>query len=148
PAQFYLANVGDATSKGVEFEVGATAARGLDLFTSIGFTDATFSDGSVSSGVNVEGNKIPNTPEYTTSFGLQYSRAVGPCLVQGRADAAFYGKFQYNDLNTLAQDAYSLVNFRFGISGGFITGELLIRNAFNTEYIPVAFPYQQAFAPS
>ena len=76
PAQFYIANVGGAVSKGVEFELGARAAPGVDLFTAVGYTHARFAEGSSSSGVNVEGNKIPNTPEYTVSAGVQYSRRV------------------------------------------------------------------------
>ena len=147
PGQFYIANVGGAVSKGVEFEVGARAAPGVDLFTAVGYTHARFSAGSVSSGVNVEGNKIPNTPDYTTSFGLQYSHMFGPATLAGRADAVFYGSFQYNDQNSLAQDAYSLVNFRLAVTSRFLMGELLLRNAFDTKYIPVAFPYQP-FAPS
>ena len=91
PAQFYIANVGGAVSKGVELEIGARAAPGVDLFTSVGYTHARFAEGSISSGVNVEGNKIPNTPEYTASAGVQYSRVVGPATILGRADAVFYG---------------------------------------------------------
>ena len=76
PAQFYISNVGGAVSKGVELEVGTRAAPGIDLFTSVGYTHARFAEGSISSGVNVEGNKIPNTPEYTTSAGVQYLAGV------------------------------------------------------------------------
>ena len=147
PAQFYIANVGGAASKGVEFEVAARAAPGLDLFTAIGYTHARFSEGSISSGVNVEGNEIPNTPDYTVSTGVQYSRPVGPTTIQGRLDAVFYGAFQYNDQNSLGQDAYSLVNLRLGVTARFFLAELLIRNAFDTRYIPFAFPYPN-FAPS
>jgi iron complex outermembrane receptor protein len=147
PAQFYISNVGGATSKGVEVEVGARAAEGVDLFAAVGYTNAKFGDGSISSGVNVEGNKIPNTPEYTFSTGAQYTRVVGPATVVGRADAVFYGSFQYNDQNSLGQDAFSLVNFRLAATGRFLTAELLIRNAFDTHYIPLAFPYPN-FAPS
>ena len=141
PAQFYVANVGGASSNGVEFELGARAAPGVDLFTAIGYTHARFGAGSNSSGVPVEGNKIPNTPDYTISAGAQYSRVTGPATWQARADAVFYGAFQYNDQNSLGQDAYSLVNLRFAAVGRFLTGELLIRNAFDTQYIPLAFPY-------
>jgi iron complex outermembrane receptor protein len=117
PAQFYIANVGGAVSKGVELEIGARAAPGVDLFTSIGYTHARFAEGSISSGVNVEGNEIPNTPEYTASAGVQYSRAFGPATILGRADAVFYGSFQYNDQNSLGQEAYSLVNVRLAATG-------------------------------
>jgi iron complex outermembrane recepter protein len=147
PAQFYISNVGGAASNGVELEVSARAAEGVDVFTSMGYTHARFSEGSVSSGINVEGNKIPNMPDYTISAGAQYSRAVGSTMVQARADAVFYGAFEYNDQNSLGQDAYSLVNLRLGVTGRFFLGELLIRNAFDTHYIPLAFPYP-AFAQS
>ena len=59
----------------------------------------------------------------------------------------FYGAFQYNDQNSLGQDAYSLVNFRVGVTRRFLIGELFMRNAFDTRYIPLAFPYPN-FAPS
>jgi iron complex outermembrane receptor protein len=147
PAQFFISNVGGAISKGVELEVNARAAPGVDVFTAVGYTHARFGAGSVSSSVNVEGNKIPNTPDYTASAGLQYSRTAGPATFLGRADVVFYGAFKYNDANTLGQDAYSLVNLRLGITGRFLLGEVFVRNAFDTRYIPLAFPYA-SFAPS
>jgi iron complex outermembrane receptor protein len=147
PAQFYVSNVGKAVSKGVELELGGKAAPGLDLFASAGYTHARFGEGASSSGVDVEGNRIPSTPDYTFSVGAQYSAVMGPATVQGRADAVFYGSFQYNDHNSLGQEAFSLVNLRLAVSGGWLVGELLLRNAFDTRYIPLAFPYP-SFAPS
>ena len=78
---------------------------------------------------------------------MQYSRAFGPATVAARADAVFYGSLQYNDQNFMAQEAYSLVHVRLGVTGKFLLGELVIRNAFDAHYIPVAFPYPN-FAPS
>jgi hypothetical protein len=43
--------------------------------------------------------------------------------------------------------SYSLVNFRAGVTRRFLVGELFMRNAFDTRYIPLAFPYPN-FAPS
>jgi iron complex outermembrane receptor protein len=147
PGQFFISNVGGAVSKGVELELGARVAPGLDLFAATGYTHARFSAGSVSSGNNVGGNKIPNTPDYTTSAGVQYSHALGTTMMHARGDVVLYGSFEYTDTNTMAQDAYSLVNFRVAAEHRLLTGELLVRNAFNTRYIPVAFPYPN-FAPS
>jgi iron complex outermembrane receptor protein len=147
PAQFYISNVGGAASKGFEVELNARPAKGLDVFTSVGYTHARFSSGSISNGVDVAGNKIPLTPDYTITAGAQYTHVVGPATLTGRADAVFYGSFRYTDIDTLGQDAFSLVNFRVGATGSFLIGELVIRNAFNTEYIPIAFPYPN-FAPS
>jgi len=148
PAQFYVTNIGGAVSKGVEFEVGARAAPGVDVFTAVGYTHARFAPGSFSSGVNVEGNRLPNTPDYTTSAGIQYSKAIAPATtITGRADVVFYGAFKYTDANTLGQDAYSLVNLRAAITARYWLAELVVRNAFDTRYIPLAFPYP-SFAPS
>jgi iron complex outermembrane receptor protein len=147
PAEFFISNVGAATSSGIEIELKARPAPDFDVFTSIGYTHARFSDGAFSNGISVEDNEIPNTPDYTFSFGGQYSHVFGPATITGRADATFYGSFKYTDTNVLGQDAFSLVNFRVAATGGFLIGELVIRNAFNTEYIPLAFPYPN-FAPS
>ncbi len=76
PGQIYIANVGGATSKGVEFDLTARPAPGLDVFGAFGYTNATFSSGSTSVGMDVVGNDIPNTPDYTASFGVQYGRAL------------------------------------------------------------------------
>ena len=57
------------------------------------------------------------------------------------------GAFEYDDLNTERQDAYSLANFRAGVRGRLVFVEGWIRNAFDTKYIPVAFAYG-ALAPS
>jgi iron complex outermembrane receptor protein len=147
PTQFYISNVGAARSTGVEFEVAARPAAGFDVFTSVGYTHARFGAGSFSNGLDVEDNKLPNTPEYTVGAGVQYTRELGRARLVGRADAVVYGSFEYDDANTLGQEAYSLVNLRLGVSGGFLTGEVMLRNAFDTRYIPVAFAYP-GLAPS
>ena len=149
PAQFYIANVGRASSQGVELELNARVRPGLDVFGMFGFTDATFKAGSISSGVNVGGNEIPNTPDYTATFGAQLSRAVrSDATVYGRAEVTFYGAFQYDDLNTAGQDSYSLTNFRAGIERGYLFAEGWIRNAFDARYIPVAFAFDRQLARS
>jgi iron complex outermembrane receptor protein len=148
PGSFYIANVGGATSSGVELELNARLHPSVDVFGGLGYTKATFSDGSVSSGVPVGGNLIPNTPEYSATLGAQVSHAVRPGIsVYGRGEAVFYGAFEYDDMNTARQDAYSLANFRAGARGRYLFAEVWIRNALNTEYVPVAFAYGQ-LAPS
>ena len=142
PAQFYIANVGSASSRGVELEVHARAAEGLDVFSSIGYTRARFDRGTISSGADVSGNALPNTPDYTIMVGAQLSRAVTPAITfYGRGDVTAYGSFHYDDLNLAAQEAYSLANFRVGARGRRLFAEAWIKNAFDTHYIPLAFPY-------
>ena len=148
PGEFYIANVGGASSSGVEFELNARVHPNVDVFGGIGYTKATFKDDSISGGIAVGGNTIPNTPDYTASLGIQLSRTLAQGMsLYGRAEALFTGAFEYDDLNTESQDAYSLANFRAGVRGRFVFVEGWIRNAFDTKYIPVAFAYG-ALAPS
>jgi len=122
---------------------------GVDVFSAVGYTSAKFSDGSVSSGANVAGNRIPNTPEYTAMFGTQLSRALGSDVTLfGGADLTFFGAFQYDDLNMAEQDAYSLANLRAGLRARLFTVEAWMRNAFNTHYVPIAFVFDPRLAPS
>ena len=148
PGQFYISNVGAATSSGVEFELNARVHPNVDVFSAVGYTRARFDHGSVSSGIAVGGNEIPNTPDYTATFGAQVSRPVTAVVsVYARGETTFYGAFKYDDLNIEGQDAYSLANFRGGARGRFVFVEAWIKNAFDTKYIPIAFAYGQQ-APS
>ena len=148
PGEFYIANVGGASSSGVELELNARVHPNVDLFGGVGYTKARFKDDSISSGAPVGGNTVPNTPDYTASLGIQLSRNLAQdTSLYGRAEATFTGAFEYDDLNTEGQDAYSLANFRAGLRGRFVFVEGWIRNAFDTKYIPVAFAYG-ALAPS
>ena len=147
PAQFFIANVGGATSKGVELELAARAAPGVDVFATFGYTHARFGAGSVSGPLGLEGNRLPNTPDTTFGLGGQYSRAVGSATAFGRIDLWRSGAFQYDDANSLGQDAYTLVHLRGGYAAPRWLAEVFVRNAFDAAYIPFAFPYP-GFAPS
>ena len=148
PGQFYIANVGGAMSKGVELELKARPLPGLDLFGSAGYTDARFRSGTSDSGVNVSGNKLPFTPDYTANGGMQYSLAVcREVSLYARAEVTVYGNYKYNAQNTAAQSAYSLADFRAGVRGRHWFAELWIRNAFDSHYVPIAFAYP-GIAPS
>jgi iron complex outermembrane receptor protein len=148
PGQFYIANVGTARSRGVEFELNARPHPDVGLFGSVGFTRARFKDGSSSSGVDVSGNELPGTPDYTAAAGAQYTRELSPAAtVYGLGEVVFYGAFQYDDANSAEQGAYSIANFRTGLRGKFLFAEAWVRNAFDTRYIPIAFAYG-TLAPS
>jgi iron complex outermembrane receptor protein len=147
PAQFFISNAGGATSKGAELEVAARAAPGLEVFAAFGYTRARFGAGSVSGPASVEGNTIPYTPDHTVSAGGQYSWRIGEATARARLDVVRSGAFQYDDANSLRQDAYTLVNLRGGYAARRWLAEIFVRNAFDAEYIPLAFPYPD-FAPS
>ena len=149
PGQFFISNAGDARSSGVEVEVTGRAREGVSVFATLGVTRARFGAGSTANGRDVSGNEIPNTPDYTASFGTDLSRALnGAIRLYGRAEVALYGEFQYDEANTASQEAYSLTNFRFGARAKQLFVEGWLRNAFDTRYIPVAFQYSPFLAPS
>ena len=149
PAQFFIANVGGAVSQGVEVELRARVQPGVDVFSAVGYTSARFSEGSVSSGVDVADNDVPNTPDYTAMFGTQLSRSLGTDFTLfGGADVTFVGAFKYDDLNLAEQGAYSLASLRAGVRGRRLVVEAWMRNAFDTHYVPVAFAFDPRLAPS
>ncbi len=130
PGQIYIANVGGASSKGVEFDLTARPLPGVDVYGSLGYTNATFSNGSFSLGQDVSGNDIPNTPDYTASLGVQYGRAINAAAtVYGRADLVLSGGFKYDDANSQGQDAYSLTNIRGGVRARRLFVEGWVKNA-------------------
>lgn len=145
PGQFYIANVGGASSNGFEAELSARPMQTLDVFGSFGYTNASFADGTMSMGVDVSGNALPFTPDYTALLGAQFSPAI-TSSISGfvRAEAVLSGAFQYDEANTREQEAYSLVNIRAGARSRYLFGELFVRNAFQTRYVPIAIPYQFA----
>ena len=144
PAQFFIANAGDATSKGFELELNARAHRNVDLFGSFGYTHARFGDDLTVNGPNA-GNHIPNTPDYTAAFGANVTHELSSAAtLYGHGEVVFYGAFKYDDLNLAEQEAYSLANFRAGVRGKYLFGEAWIRNAFDSFYVPVAFAFPGA----
>jgi iron complex outermembrane recepter protein len=148
PGQFFISNVGKARSTGVELELTGRPRAGIDLFAHAGYTRARFGTGTTSSGLDVSGKDVPNTPDYTGTLGFQLSRGIKATLIYGRTEAVFYGAFKYDDANLAGQEAYSLVNLRAGARNTRLFAEGWIRNAFDTKYVPVAFAYSPQLAQS
>jgi iron complex outermembrane receptor protein len=148
PGQFYIANVGGAKSRGVEVDVTARPHASLDVFAALGFTNATFTAGTMANGADVSDNDLPYTPDYTATFGGQWSHAIRSAIGGfARAEVVLTGAFSYDEGNTEGQDAYSIVNLRAGARAKRLFAEVWLRNAFDTRYVPIAIPYP-GFAPS
>jgi iron complex outermembrane receptor protein len=146
--QFFIANVGTATSRGAEFEVMARPSPQVAVFGSVGYTRARFGSGSRSAGIDVGGRTLPNTPRQTALVGIEVARPVaGRLSFVGRAEVAYRGAFEYDNANTARQDGYTLTNLRAIVRSDRLTVEAWARNLFDTFYVPVAFEYQ-GFAPS
>ncbi|HYE87018.1 MAG TPA: TonB-dependent receptor [Vicinamibacterales bacterium] len=148
PAQFYIFNVGSARSRGVELDVTARPRSDVDVFAAVGLTSARFAEGTEANGLDVGDNELPYTPDYTATFGAQLTRPVTSAISGfARAELVMTGAFNYDESNTQDQDAYSLMNIRAGARHKRLFGELWVRNAFDTRYVPIAIPYP-GFSPS
>ena len=149
PADYYIVNAGDASTKGIELAASYDLLSNWRIFGSAGWQDAKFQGGSVDGGANVAGNKLPYTPDYTAAIGTQASWEVGGGYsVYARADVQFMGAFDYDSINGAGgQDAYTLANFRLGVRNKTWFLEGFVNNAFNTDYAPIAIPFP-GLAPS
>jgi iron complex outermembrane receptor protein len=142
PGQFFIDNVGSATSRGVELEVAARPASWLELFGAVGTAQTRFSPGTISNGVDLDGNKVPNAPSYTAAFGALVSREIRPeHRLFVRADVSFVGPFEYDELNRQRQEAYGLANLRAGLRLHWAVIEAWVRNVTDTRYVPLAFAF-------
>jgi iron complex outermembrane receptor protein len=115
-------NAGQLTSKGLELELQATPAKGLDVTYQVGYTKATYSSLNLASdgeSVNLKGNRQIFTPDVTSLLAVQYSYGLGGkqhYRLVARGEWSYLGK-QYFDLaNQISQNGYSLLNARLGIS--------------------------------
>ena len=145
--QFFIANAGDAASQGIELDLAYRVCQSLSLFGTASWQDTQFLAGARDNGASVGGRTLPYAPDYNVTFGAEVDVPVGSRLsAYARADVQFIGAFEYNSSNRIGQDAYTLANFRLGVRGKRWFTEAFVNNAFDTEYIPLAFSY--AFAGS
>lgn len=83
------------------------------------------------------------------SGGSQLSHSLsGGLTLYGRGEIWLNSGFEYNKANTQRQTAYSLINFRAGLKHEVTFGEFWMKNALDKRYIPAAFAYENALAPS
>ncbi|WP_207431439.1 TonB-dependent receptor [Sabulibacter ruber] len=143
-------NVGELTSKGVEVELNAAPAKGLEVTYGFGFTDAEYNNLIVGSGeeeVNLEGNKQIFTPNVTSMLALQYGYDLGAAQklrLVARGEWRYLGK-QYFDLaNQLSQEGYGLLNARVGVQTRRLELFLWGRNLTDEKYIDYAYNFGAA----
>jgi iron complex outermembrane receptor protein len=142
PSAFYISNAGDARSEGLEVEGDYLLFSGLEVFGGLGFDHARFERAIQPSGASAEGNRLPYAPETTWNVGTQYTLPLPHDMrVYARADVYGVGPYSYDASNIAGQGAYVLTNLRVGYGGSWWRVEGWVNNAFNTHYIPLAFPF-------
>ena len=151
PGQFYISNVGQARSSGVEFELnGQGRRRRVGLFATFGVTRARFGAGTTSSGQRRVGQR---DPEHAGLHGVVRHRPGAPARRPRSGSTAARRSCSTARSSTTTPTSRGRTRTRwptsaFGARGGRVFAEGWIRNAFDTKYIPVAFQYDPRLAPS
>lgn len=135
----YIANAASATSRGFEIELGLRPAEGWDLFAGLGYTDAEFDRFIDPFGADVSGRKLAFVPERTWNFGAQYTgRICESATWYVRGEYTGVGTYYY-DAGNRASEQFELANFRVGVRSRNVSVEGWVRNAFDQDYVLVAF---------
>jgi len=123
------ANAASSEIYGVEYDVQALLTKALYLNLAVAWLDATFdsypnapdpNDPTGQSIVDVSGNRLRNSPEWTLNLGADYTLDVGnwgSATLHG--DYAYRSKVYYNvyEDDFTSQEGYGLFNARLTFSG-------------------------------
>jgi len=107
-------NAGKSKIMGIELELQARPAEGLDMFFNVGYTDAEYTDIGTATSISL-GNEFIKTPKWNLSGSVQYSIPLdNEASVTVRGDWTYQSKVYNNVQNSeaIAQNAYSLFNAR------------------------------------
>ena len=122
---------------GGELEVLARPIPGLELIAGLGLLDAEFRNGNDAfTGISLEDNRTPFTPSLTYNLAAQYRSQIG---LLGRLEVIGFGNTFFDELNTIEQDAFALVNARLGYEFDNYGVYLFANNLFDNEYVTQAF---------
>ncbi|WP_232435743.1 TonB-dependent receptor domain-containing protein [Rivularia sp. PCC 7116] len=127
----------DLRATGVEFELKAKPAKGLDLIASVGYVDSEYKNYLNSdTGVDLSDNQVPFVPQFTYNLAAQYRSQGG---LYARAGLTGYGITYFDDENQIKQEPYVLVNARIGYEADKYGIYLYANNLFDTRYITSGF---------
>lgn len=135
---FMIKNAGESVSQGVELSLFAKPFKNFTAKLCYGLTDARFVAYPVDSTLNYDDNYIPFVPRNTFSLQLGKRFNLPENAIAERIDLSMnfksIGKHYWNVANTQLQDAYGLLDFRFGIKRGGLKLDLWAKNMLGTEY--------------
>ena len=134
----WVQNVGNATSKGAEFELLAYPRRNLELRLNASWTDARLDEDVFFLGGR-DGDRIPGVPEYAfggalTWFFDAFLDADGSIRVDYQYVGSSPNGFAYTRIRSEIP-SYSLVNLRLGIGKGRWQATLFLDNLFDERAI-------------
>ena len=120
----FTINAGGARSKGVEVELRAILAAGVDIFVSASHVDSTLTADQLPPGDGQAGDRIPGVPKVTFSAGVHFERQISDTatgflgLNYQHVGDSFNGFGTSTGISAAGadkQDPYDLANLRLGI---------------------------------
>ncbi|ARU55196.1 TonB-dependent receptor [Oleiphilus messinensis] len=125
-------NVAAATSKGVEIELKARPITPLTLWTSFGYTDASYDDFERCGpgGISCNGNRLIRAPEYTGRVAAQYHYALPVGKLILHSEAIYRGDMYFsvtNDPESKNPD-YTLLNAYIGYQYDWLEASIWAQN--------------------
>jgi iron complex outermembrane receptor protein len=134
-SQSNISNAGKSVSRGVELEMAWKASKALLLKAAGGWNDAHFTRYE-DSGNDYSGNRPPNAPAYTYSFGADYDFDNG---LYAHADWLGTGGLYFDSANTQKEGHYGLLNLKTGYQFDSYEVAFWIKNALDATYATRAF---------
>lgn len=149
-----VTNIDEATLKGVEGDIRWRTGDYLTLFAGVGTVDSNID--TYSGRPYTAGNKVPYAPEYTASFGADFTVALGDHMsLVARVDGNSIGKTWFSavqdnqvqtvfgvpgDYSNTYRAAYTLFNARVGVRGSNWDVMAWSRNLANKQYLAEVIP--------
>lgn len=130
----YVANAGEARSQGAEFQLSYRVTQQLQLDFGGSFTNAELTTDVPTLGAE-KGDRLPASPRWIASLGIQQGFLLGEFKSFVRADAAYRGTF-YGDLAQTPltkAGGYVRVDARAGTQINNVSVELFVQNLTNEE---------------
>jgi len=148
----YIANVGTVRSRGVELDGSLRPVRGLSLFASGAYTDATYRNFTnapcpveyfgLATICNLSGRRLPGVSKWSFSAGGEYAQAIANDR-EAYLSADWQHRSDFYTSYNLAADslapAFDVVNARLGLRNSRAGWDLSVyaRNLFNDKYFSI-----------
>lgn len=130
-------NAGVSQSKGLEFEASFLAANHWQIWTSLGYTEAKFTEYINTKDVDLSGKLIPNVPKYTFGIGTDYSIEFQNSFINNAHFNLSYqhmGKMYWDEANTAFQKNYGITNTKITFVTSKVDFGFWGKNIFATDY--------------
>lgn len=125
----YYSNAARATVYGFEVELAARPCGGLEIGVPVGWIHARIDEDDEE--VDLKGNTVPLTPEYTVGCFAQYTHVTG-VFVRGEFNRL--GRTYFDKENNSIQDAYTVINMKAGYRREHVTIAMYSNNLLDKEY--------------